>query len=337
MSKHQSLVRVEGLSKHFTDGGGFLGQPSTVYALNDVSFEIREGEMLGVVGESGCGKSTLAKTMLRLHEPTEGRVFFDGREFTAATGAGSRDIRQNMQFIFQNPSSSLNPKRTVQRIVDEPLREYTSYSRIEREERVSELLEDVGLKAEYRTRYPHQFSGGQQQRINIARALALNPRFIIADEPFSAVDVSIKAQLMELFTDLQEKYDLTVMIVTHDMSVIRYLTDRLIVMYLGEIMEKGPTDRVFEDPKHPYTKALLSAISIPGKDRSDRTLLEGELPDPQNPPTGCPFHTRCPEFIGEVCKSQLETHKMSEEHEVRCHLYHDDVPDNETNNTSREP
>lgn len=325
MSDKTPLIRIDGLTKHFTDGGGFFRKPTTVQALNNVSFDIYEGEMVGVVGESGCGKSTLAKTMLRVHEPTSGRVFFDTEEFTAASGREARAIRQDMQFIFQNPSASLNPKLTIQRIIDEPLREYTSLSRADREDRVNELLQDVGLNPEYRKRYPHQFSGGQQQRINIARALALNPRFLIADEPFSAVDVSIKAQLMELFDALQEKYHLTVLIVTHDMSVIRYLTDRVVVMYLGEIMEKGPTERIFESPKHPYTNALLSAVSIPGQDRSNRILLEGELPSPQNPPEGCPFHTRCPSYIGDVCTTPLETHAMGDNHEVRCHLYQDDT------------
>lgn len=318
------LLRVEGLTKNFYSGGGLLSEKTTTHALNDVSFDVAEGEIVGVVGESGCGKSTLGKTILQLHDPTAGKVYFDGTEITGLGANELRRLREDMQIVFQDSASALNPRMRVGRIIDEPLREFTSMNREERSARVAKLLEDVNLQAEHADRYPHEFSGGQQQRISIARALALNPRFIVADEPMSALDLSIKAQLITLFDDLQEEYDLTYLIITHDMSIVRSITDRMIVMYLGEIAEAGPTEEIFGDPKHPYTEALLSAIPTPGRQRSDRVVLEGDVPDPQDPPSGCPFHTRCHKYLGDVCKAEKPPQFEVGDQDVACHLYSPD-------------
>lgn len=320
------LVSVRGLTKHFVDSGGLLGSSTTTYALNDVSFDVHEGEIVGVVGESGCGKSTLGNTLLQLLEPTDGEVYFDGKELTAMGGRDLRRVRKDTQIIFQDASSSLDPRLKIQRIVDEPLREYTSMSREERRDRVAELLEDVDLRVDHADRYPHEFSGGQQQRISIARALALNPRFIVADEPMSALDLSTKAQLIQLLGRLQDEYDLTYLLITHDMNTVRQITDRTMVMYLGEIVERGPTERVFANPSHPYTEALISAIPTPGHHRSERIVLEGDVPDPQNPPSGCPFHTRCHRYIGSVCKAEKPELIREDGRDVACHLYDDDKP-----------
>lgn len=318
---NQPLLRVEGLSKHFHDSGGLLSKVSTTYALNDVSFDVKEGEVVGIVGESGCGKSTLGKTILQLHEPTSGSVHFDGEDLTTKSNREMQNVRRDMQIIFQDPASSLNPRMKIGRIIDEPLREHTSLSRKERRDRVETLLEDVQLQPEHADRYPHEFSGGQQQRVNIARALALNPRLIIADEPLSALDLSIKAQLIQLLDDLQDEYDFTYLLITHDMTIVRNITDRVLVMYLGEIAESGPTETIFSDPKHPYTEALLSAVPQVGQRREDRILLEGDVPDPQDPPSGCPFHTRCQKYIGDICEAEKPPLYSVDEHEVACHLY----------------
>lgn len=315
------LLRVEGLTKHFHSGGGLLSERTTTHALNDVSFDVEAGEVVGVVGESGCGKSTLGKTILQLHQPTAGKVYFDGEDITEMGAGELRRLREDMQIVFQDSASALNPRIRVGRIIDEPLREHTSMGRTERRARVAKLLEDVNLQPEHADRYPHEFSGGQQQRISIARALALNPRFIVADEPMSALDLSIKAQLVTLFDDLQEEYDLTYLIITHDMSIVRSITDRMIVMYLGEIMESGPTEEIFRNPAHPYTEALLSAIPTPGQRRSDRIVLEGDVPDPQEPPSGCPFHTRCHKYIGDVCEAEVPPQYDAGDQHVACHLY----------------
>lgn len=317
------LLRVEGLNKHFHDSGGLLSKGSTTYALNGVTFNVEEGEVIGIVGESGCGKSTLGKTLLRLHEPTAGSVYFDGEDLTKKSNREMQEIRKDMQIIFQDPASSLNPRMKIGRIIDEPLREHTSLSRKERRDRVETLLEDVQLQPEHADRYPHEFSGGQQQRVNIARALALNPRLIVADEPLSALDLSIKAELLQLLDKLQEEYDFTYLLITHDMTIVRNITNRVFVMYLGEIVESGPTGSIFSNPKHPYTEALISAVPQVGKRRSDRILLEGDVPDPQNPPSGCPFHTRCPEYIGDICEAEKPLLDKIEDHKVSCHLYED--------------
>lgn len=323
---NQPLLSVEGLSKHFHDSGGLLSDGTTTYALNDVSFDVEEGEVVGIVGESGCGKSTLGKTILQLHEPTTGSVYFDGEELTAKSSRELQEARREIQIIFQDPASSLNPRVKIGRIIDEPLREHTSMSRAERRDRVETLLEDVQLQPEHADRYPHEFSGGQQQRINIARALALNPRLIVADEPLSALDLSIKAQLIQLLDELQDEYDFTYLLITHDMTIVRNITDRVLVMYLGEVVESGPTDRIFSDPKHPYTEALLSAVPQVGQQREDRILLEGDVPDPQDPPDGCPFHTRCQKYIGDVCEAEKPRLETVDDQDVACHLYDDSKP-----------
>ncbi|MDJ1434277.1 oligopeptide/dipeptide ABC transporter ATP-binding protein [Halostagnicola sp. A-GB9-2] len=316
-----TLLEVENLSKHFESGGGFLRGSTKTHAVNDVSLDVQEGEVVGVVGESGCGKSTLGKSILRLHEPSSGRVTFDSKDITNLDPKGLRDVRKDMQMIFQDSALSLNPRLKVSRIIDEPLREHSTMSREERRHKVSELLEEIGLKPEHSERYPHEFSGGQRQRIGIARALTLNPRLLIADEPMSGVDVSVQAQLIKLFNELQDEYNLTYLIITHDMNVVRYMTDRVVVMYLGEIVERGPTEEVFRDPKHPYTKALLSAIPTPGKESGDRILLDGAVPDPEDPPQGCSFHTRCPEKIGDICEQQDPAQFDVNGQHAKCHLY----------------
>lgn len=316
----KELLRVENLKKHFHSSGGWFSSGSTTYAVDDVSFSVNESEVVGIVGESGCGKSTLGRTILQLEEPTEGKVFFDGTELT---NLGTRELnqrREDMQLIFQDSASSLNPRLKVGRIVDEPLREHTSMDREERRNRVAELLEEVDLQPEHADKFPHSFSGGQRQRINVARALALNPRLIIADEPMSALDLSVKAQLIQLFKRLQREYEITMVLITHDMSVVRNLTDRTFVMYLGEFVERGPTQDIFNDPKHPYTEALLSAITTPGQQEDNRIVLEGDVPDPSDPPQGCPFHTRCHRYIGDVCKTDAEPCERGSQ-TVNCHLY----------------
>jgi len=322
----EPLLRVEGLSKHFRSGSGLLSSGTTTYALNDVTFDVEPGTVVGVVGESGCGKSTLGKTLLQLHEPTDGEVYFQGEELTSMDSRRLRDVRQEMQIVFQDSASSLNPRLKVRRIIDEPLREHTSMSRERRRERVDELLRAVNLQPEHAERFPHEFSGGQQQRIGIARALALNPKLLVADEPLSGLDLSVKAQLINLLDDLQEEYDLTYLFITHDMSTVRAITDRVMVMYLGEIVESGPTEGVFEAPKHPYTEALLSAIPVPGETQDDQIVLEGDVPDPSDPPSGCPFHTRCHEYIGDVCETDEPLLSEYDGRDVACHLYDPDKP-----------
>jgi oligopeptide/dipeptide ABC transporter ATP-binding protein len=316
----KELLQVENLKKHFHSNGGWFSSGSPTYAVDDVSFSVNESEVVGIVGESGCGKSTLGQTILQLEEPTEGKVFFDGTELT---NLGTRELnrrRRDMQLIFQDSASSLNPRLKVGRIVDEPLREHTSMNREERRNRVAELLEEVDLQPEHADKFPHSFSGGQRQRINVARALTLNPRLIIADEPMSALDLSVQAQLIQLFKRLQREYEITMVLITHDMSVVRNLTDRTFVMYLGKFVERGPTQDVFNDPKHPYTEALLSAITTPGQQEDNRIVLEGDVPDPSDPPQGCPFHTRCHRYIGDVCKTDAEPCKRGSQ-TVNCHLY----------------
>lgn len=325
-AESEPLVEVEGLTKHFTSGSGLLSSATTTHALNDVSFSIEEDEVVGIVGESGCGKSTLGKTLLQLHEPTRGEVYFEGQEITQLSSREMQSVRQDIQIVFQDAASSLNSRIKVGRIIDEPLREHTSMRREERRNRVAELLEAVNLHPRHADRYPHEFSGGQQQRIGIARALALNPKFIVADEPLSGLDLSIKAQLIRLLDDLQEEYNLTYMFITHDMSTVRAITDRVMVMYLGEIVESGATKSVFEEPKHPYTQALLSAIPEPGKAKEDRIVLEGDVPDPSNLPSGCPFHTRCQKYIGDVCENTEPTLDDYDGRNISCHLYDENKP-----------
>jgi peptide/nickel transport system ATP-binding protein len=297
------LLEVEGLKKHFSQSDGFLdrivGDTGTVKAVDGVDLTLREGETLAVVGESGCGKSTLGRTLLNLDDPTDGAVRFRGEDIAGLSDGEMRPYRRDMQMIFQNPLASLNPRQSVQELLVAPMEVHdVGDSKDERVERAGDVLERVGLQRQHLDRYPHQFSGGQQQRIAIARVLTLEPDFMVADEPTSALDVSVQAQLLNLLEDLQEDLGLSMLFITHDLSVVRHVADRVAVMYLGQIVEIAPVAELFEDPQHPYTKSLLSAVPRTNPDaREDRILIEGTVPSPIDPPSGCRFHTRCPVVI----------------------------------------
>jgi oligopeptide/dipeptide ABC transporter ATP-binding protein len=327
------LLEVEGLTKHYARDVGLIGRltgekGSVVRAVSNVFFTIRRGETLGLIGESGCGKSTLGRAVLRLHEPTAGRVVFDGTDVTALDEAGLKAMRQRMQIVFQDPYASLNPRRTVEEIVGLPLMLHgLARSRSERRDRVAEMIENVGLKTAHMQRYPHQFSGGQRQRIGIARALVLHPEFIVCDEPVSALDVSIQAQIIQLLGDLRREMGLTYLFISHDISVIGYVSDRIAVMYLGEIVELGGVDEVLHTPRHPYTQALLSAApKLDAASRRGRIRLTGDLPSPLNPPAGCKFHTRCPHAT-DLCRREApRPTRLSEGHMAACHLLNADAP-----------
>ena len=297
------LIRAEGLTKHYPTEDGFidklLGDQRWVQAAEDVDLAVGEGETVGLVGESGSGKSTLGRTLLQLEEPTAGSVFYDGVDLTELSESEMREYRKDLQFIFQNPFASLNPRMTISDIVGEALDVHDLVdSDAERSRRIEELLETVGLKASHASRYPHEFSGGQRQRIGIARALAVDPEFIVCDEPVSALDVSVQAQILNLLEDLQAEFGLSYLFIAHDLSVVEHIADQVAVMYLGEIVEVGPTEEVFTPPYHPYTEALLSAIPEPDPLwDGDRITLKGTVPSPIDPPSGCKFHTRCPRVI----------------------------------------
>jgi oligopeptide/dipeptide ABC transporter ATP-binding protein len=327
------LVEARALVKHYDSRRGLWGRltgnPGTlVQAANGVDLAIRRGETLGLIGESGCGKSTLGRVLLRLHEPTSGKVFFDGVEVTALDDQAMKAMRRRMQIIFQDPYASLNPRKTVRQIVGQPLKVHGLARRAEVADRVAAMLENVGLKTHHMSRYPHQFSGGQRQRIGIARALILNPAFIVCDEPVSALDVSIQAQIIALLDDLKRELGLTYLFISHDISVIGYVSDRVAVMYLGEVVEEGPTRAVLAAPRHPYTQALLSAVprverAAPGH---QRIRLTGDLPSPIDPPAGCKFHTRCP-YAMEVCRSQQpQRRQVGSDHVAACHLIEGALP-----------
>ena len=294
---HDALLEVRDLKKHFPIHRGiFQRQVGTVKAVDGITFDIRRGETLGLVGESGCGKSTAGRTILRLYDATDGVIRFDGTDVAALEGENLRATRPRMQMIFQDPQACLNPRMTVGSIIAEPLDEHRKLGRRERQERIRELLQAVGLNPDFQNRYPHEFSGGQRQRIGIARALALEPDFIVCDEPIAALDVSIQAQVVNLLEDLQESLGLTYLFISHDLSMVRHICDRVAVMYLGRIMELAPREELYRTPKHPYTQALLSAVPIPKpavEATRKRILLTGDVPSPANPPSGCVFRTRC--------------------------------------------
>ena len=298
------LLHVDGLQKYFYENDTLLDrllgqEPVAVRAVDGVSFDVYEGETLGLVGESGCGKSTTGETLLRLQEPTDGDVEFDGRNVYELTGEDLLAFRREAQVVFQDPFSSLDPRMTIGRIVRQPLDVHEVGTPEERRERVEDLLERVGLSADQLDRYPHEFSGGQRQRIGIARALALEPEFVVLDEPTSALDVSVQAQVLNLLDDLQEEFDLTYLLISHDLSVIRHVCDRVAVMYLGELVEVGPAAEIFAEPKHPYSQALLESVPRASTDEKEREIeiLSGDVPSPRNPPSGCRFRTRCPQII----------------------------------------
>ncbi len=299
VSGKKPILRVRGLKKHFPITSGIIiqRQVGAVKAVDGIDFDVYPGETLGLVGESGCGKSTTGRTVLQLYRPTAGSVVFEEQELTTMKGEDLRKMRKRMQIIFQDPFASLNPRMTVGNIVNEPLQVHNVLRGRERQEFVEHLLEKVGLNPYYINRYPHEFSGGQRQRIGIARALALNPSFIVADEPISALDVSIQAQVVNLLEDLQQEFNLTYLFIAHDLSMVRHICDRVAVMYLGKIVEIGPTDDVYDNPLHPYTQSLLSAVPVPDpfvEENRTRIILQGDVPSPANPPRGCNFNTRCP-------------------------------------------
>ncbi|KAF0993948.1 Oligopeptide transport ATP-binding protein OppF [Geobacillus sp. TFV-3] len=287
-----------------------------------MTFTVYRGETLGIVGESGCGKSTTGRMLLRLIEPTDGSIVFEGKDVTALSKAELRRLRRDMQMIFQDPFASLNPRHTVEKILEEPLIVHGIGSKEERKQRVWEMLEVVGLGSYHAKRYPHQFSGGQRQRIGIARALMTHPKLIVADEPVSALDVSIQAQVLNLLEDLQKEFGLTYIFIAHDLGVVRHISDRVGVMYLGRMVELADSESLYESPKHPYTQALLSAVPIPDPDhKAERQLLSGDLPSPANPPQGCAFHTRCA-FCMDICRERRpEWREVTNGHYVACHLY----------------
>jgi oligopeptide/dipeptide ABC transporter ATP-binding protein len=316
------LLEVEGLRKYFPIRGGFFkGVRDHVRAVDGVSFQVRSGETLGLVGESGSGKTTVGRCLLRLIEPTDGKVVFEGTELTGLPRRAMRGMRREMQIMFQDPFSSLNPRMTVGSIISEPLRIHRVSRGKEREDRVAELLEVVGLEPKMSRRYPHEFSGGQRQRIGVARALALNPKLIVADEPVSALDVSVQAQVINLLQDLQERFGLTYLFIAHDLSVVEHISDRVAVMYLGKIVELADSVDLYRNPLHPYTQALLSAVPIPDPDyRKERILLEGDIPTPINPPSGCRFRTRCPLAAPVCAEVEPRPADVGGEHMVACHL-----------------
>ena len=315
------LLETKDLSKYFTAKKGLLNRlPSVVKAVDHVSLSIKKGETLGLVGESGCGKSTLGRTILRLIPATEGQVLYNGEDILTYDKKKMWEMRRKLQIIFQDPYSSLNPRMTVYDLISAPLEVYKVGTRAERREMVEEILQEVGLDKQYLNRFPHEFSGGQRQRIGIARALILTPEFVVCDEAVSALDVSVRAQVLNLMRNMQQKKNLTYLFISHDLSVVRHISDRIAVMYLGSVAEVAGKDQLYSNPMHPYTKALLSAIPLPDvKRKRQRIILEGDVPSAYNPPSGCKFHTRCP-YATERCRSEVPVLREVEKgHQVACH------------------
>lgn len=318
MDNRDTLIEVRNLKKFFKVGD------NTLKAVNDISFEIKRGETLGIVGESGCGKSTAGRAMLRLYEPTGGDILFEGKSIMKLNGQEMKAMRRNIQMIFQDPYASLNPRMTVGDIIGEALDIHGLASGEKRKERVQELLALVSLNPEHMNRFPHEFSGGQRQRIGIARALAVEPKFIVCDEPISALDVSVQAQVVNLLEQLQEKMGLTYMFIAHDLSMVKYISDRVAVMYLGKMVELADSEKLYEKPLHPYTQALLSAIPIPDpaiERKRERIVLQGDVPSPMNPPSGCHFRTRCPKAMPECATAEPVWKELEPGHFAACHLY----------------
>jgi oligopeptide transport system ATP-binding protein len=327
MTDNNLLLKVQDLKMYFpiTQGIIFQRHVGDIKAVDGISFSIKQGETLGLVGESGCGKSTTGRAILQLYRPTAGRVYFQNEDLTQLKGEALRRKRRQMQMIFQDPYASLNPRMTVGNIIGEPLEVHNIYtSKAQRRERVQELLRVVGLNPYFVNRYPHEFSGGQRQRIGVARALAVNPEFIVCDEPISALDVSIQAQIINLLEDLQSGFNLTYLFIAHDLSVVRHISDRVAVMYLGKLAELAERDELYNNPLHPYTQALLSAVPIPDpviEEKRKRIILEGDVPSPANPPKGCHFCTRCPRVM-DICHDvDPEFRDLGGGHWVACHLY----------------
>lgn len=319
----EPVIRVEHLKKFFPVKGKLFEKKQYVKAVNDISFSIRRGETLGIVGESGCGKSSLGRTVLKVHQPDSGHIYFNGIDITKLNEKQMHPYRQKMQMIFQDPYASLNPRFTVGETIAEPMEIYQMYDPKERMERVQQLMETVGLKPDHIRRYPHEFSGGQRQRIGIARTLALNPEFIVCDEPFSALDVSIQAQIINLLEKIQDERKISYIVVAHDLNAVRHISHNIGVMYLGHLVEIGPAAEVYQNPKHPYTKALISSIPVADPDYTGlgkRIILEGEVPSPIHVPKGCPFSTRC-KYCTEKCREQMPELKTVGEEQVACTLY----------------
>ncbi len=318
------LVSVDDLCMFFPVYRGVIRRKvGEVRAVDGLSFDIRRGETLGLVGESGCGKSTTGRVILRLYDPTRGSIRFEGAEIAGLKGGALRRMRPRMQMIFQDPQACLNPRMTIGSIIAEPIREHGLLSRAEREDRVQDLLDAVGLNPKFANRYPHEFSGGQRQRIGIARALALDPDFIVCDEPIAALDVSIQAQVVNLLEDLQEKLGLTYLFISHDLSMVRHIADRVAVMYLGRIVELADRDQLYGSPKHPYTQALLSAVPIPDpkvEATREHIILKGDVPSPANPPSGCRFRTRCPVAQPLCDEAEPEWRRLADGRRVACHF-----------------
>ncbi|HAQ08252.1 MAG TPA: peptide ABC transporter substrate-binding protein [Bacillus bacterium] len=319
----ENLLEIKNLKTYYPVKGGFLRRTiGNVKAVDDVSFEIKKGETLGLVGESGCGKSTTGRTIIRLLKATDGEIIFEGKDITKLRGKTLQSIRQDIQMVFQDPYASLNPMQMVGDIVSEPIKNFKKMNSKDLKNEVMDLLTKVGLPEDAYYKYAHEFSGGQRQRIGIARSLALRPKLIIADEPVSALDVSVQSQVLNLLKNLQDEFDLTFLFIAHDLSVVKHMSDRIGVMYLGNIVEIADRNSIYAEPLHPYTQALISAIPMPDPRRKkERIVLEGDVPSPLNPPTGCPFHPRCPAAMAECSKVKPALKEVKPGHQVACHLY----------------